>query len=116
MKRGLEALHKKKLAIFLEVQARKNKAKIWKYLKELLERPRRNKIIVNISKINKLTKEGDVVIVPGKVLGMGELDHSLTIAAFDFSKTAKEKLNKYIVDIYDLVKSNPKGSNIKIII
>jgi len=59
-----------------------------------LARPRRKVIKVNIEKINKLTKNEETVIVPGKVLGKGDLDHKLIIAAFKFSKKSREKLAK----------------------
>jgi large subunit ribosomal protein L18e len=56
--------------------------------------------------------------VPGKILGAGSLDHSITVAAFDASERAKEKIAeakaKYL-SIPELVETNPKGSNIKII-
>ncbi len=58
----------------------------------LLAQPRRKAIIVNIEKINKETKQGDKVIVPGKVLGKGEMQHAITIAAYSFSEEAKKKL------------------------
>ena len=47
---------------------------------------------VNIGKIDKLTKEGDTVAVPGKVLGNGSLTHSVNVAANSFSKSAAEKI------------------------
>ncbi len=99
--------------------SRENKAKIWRYVAELLDRPRRKRVIVNLSKINRLTKEGDTVVVPGKVLAGGDLTHPVTIAAYAFSEKAKEKITKAkgrAISILELVKENPKGSNVKIII
>jgi len=47
------------------------------------------------------------VIVPGKVLGDGEMDHKITIAALSFSQQAREKLKECkIVSIEELAKSN----------
>jgi len=58
------------------------------------------------------------VVVPGKLLGAGALDHAVTVAAFGASEKAKEKLAaakaKYL-SIPELVEKNPKGANIKII-
>jgi large subunit ribosomal protein L18e len=58
------------------------------------------------------------VIVPGKVLGTGNIDHPVTVAAFDISDTAKAKLGKIkaqYLTITELLEKNPKGSNVKII-
>ena len=103
----------------LRKASRDNKVKIWRYVAELLDRPRRKRVIVNLSKIDRLTKEGDIVIVPGKVLAGGDLTHSVTIAAYAFSEKAKEKITKAkgrAINILELIKENPKGSNVKIII
>ena len=61
-------------------------------------------------------QEGDTVVIPGKVLGSGELDHKVTVSAFKFSKSALEKINKKgrAINLYDLYKENPRGSGVKI--
>ncbi len=99
--------------------AREKKAKIWRVVADILERPRRKKVAVNLSKINRLTKENDIIVVPGKVLGGGTLDHPVVIAAFAFSESALNKIIKVggkALSINELIKENPKGSNVKIII
>ncbi|HDM23801.1 MAG TPA: 50S ribosomal protein L18e [Candidatus Bathyarchaeota archaeon] len=95
----------------------KTKRPIWRAVAEQLAKPRRLRAEVNISKINRYTSEGDTVVVPGKVLGCGELDHPVTVAAFAFSKNALEKIKAAggrAVTIWQLVEENPKGSNVKI--
>ncbi|MCD6414850.1 MAG: 50S ribosomal protein L18e [Candidatus Diapherotrites archaeon] len=52
------------------------------------------KVEVNIWEINKHTKKGEVIVVPGKVLGDGVLEHPIKIAAKAFSESAKEKIVK----------------------
>ena len=47
---------------------------------------------VNLDKIEKLAKTGDVVIIPGKVLGTGILSKKVHIVAFSCSDSAKEKI------------------------
>ncbi|ADM27043.1 LSU ribosomal protein L18AE [Ignisphaera aggregans DSM 17230] len=96
-----------------------NNAPIWRYVAELLSRPSRRRVVVNLSKINRYSKEGDIIVVPGKVLGCGELNHRVTIGAMAFSMQAVEKIKKAggrIMHILELVKENPKGSRVKIII
>ncbi|MHA1590606.1 MAG: 50S ribosomal protein L18e [Candidatus Njordarchaeales archaeon] len=103
----------------LRKMAREHKVRVWSAVADILERPRRKRVTVNLSKINRLTKEGETVVVPGKVLGGGELDHPLTIAAFAFSENARQKIVKTggrVLTIEDLLKENPTGSNVKIII
>ena len=59
-----------------------------------------------------------MVVVPGKVLGSGTLDHKITIAAFDFSDGAIEKLkesNCEMLSINELMSKNPKGSRVRVI-
>jgi large subunit ribosomal protein L18e len=57
-------------------------------------------------------------VVPGKVLGTGKIDHPVNVAAFAFSEQARSKILKAkgkCLSISDLMKKNPKGTNIKII-
>ncbi len=90
---------------------------IWKRVANDLEKPTRKRRIVNLYKINKYTKKDETIIVPGKVLSVGELDHPVTIAAFSFSGAALDKINKIgkIIPINDLIKVSPKGKKIRII-
>lgn len=97
---------------------KKTKIPVWVRVAEELERPRRRRREVNISRINKYTNEGDVVVVPGKVLGYGFLDHRVVVSAWKFSKKAIEKIKEAggeAISIEELLNRNPKGSNIKII-
>ena len=93
-------------------------AMFWKRLATDLERPTRQRRVVNLSKINRFTKEGEVIVVPGKVLSSGELNHSLTIAAWQFSQKALEKINKKkakAISIQELMNTNIKGKRVRII-
>ncbi len=88
---------------------------VWKRVAELLSKPRRKKVEVNISKLERYAKEGDVVVVPGKVLGSGELKKKITVAAFSFSKNAKrliEKSGSRALSIEALYKENPQGAGV----
>ena len=96
----------------------KTKIKIWKTVSKKLCGPRRNRVKANLYHINKNTKKNDIIIVPGKILGMGELDHTLTIACLEYSKTAKKKVESSgskLISIEELLEQNPKGSGVKII-
>lgn len=88
------------------------KVNIWKRIAEDLERPTRNRREVNLEKLNRYTKANETVIVPGKLLGDGEIGHKLKVAAFRFSEKAREKVNA--VSIRELMKENPKGKGVRI--
>ena len=71
--------------------------------------PTRQQAKVNLEEINKTSE--DIVIVPGKVLGTGEIEKKKTIYALGFSETAKEKLEKAgckFESIYDALKKDSK--------
>jgi large subunit ribosomal protein L18e len=102
----------------LRKQGRENDVQIWADVADRLAKPRRIRLTVNISRLNRYTHKNETVVVPGKVLSAGEISHPLTVAAFAFSQKAKEKINVAkgkCLSFSDLVKKNPKGSNVKII-
>lgn len=94
------------------------KSGIWKSIAVDLEKPARQRRIVNLSRINDFSKENEVVVVPGKVLADGELSKKVNIAAFAFSQTAKEKImkaNSQFMTIEELMKKKTKPSEMRII-
>lgn len=108
------------LRLIMELKKRSNEqnAQIWKRVANDLERPTRQRRVVNLSSISRYTKENEVIVVPGKVLGAGTLGHKLTISAFQFSNGAKEKIEKAgakIVPLLELSRENPSGKGIRII-
>ena len=106
------------LAHDLRLKSYEEKVGIWKTVASKLEKPTRSHAEVSIAKINRFTEANEEVVVPGKVLANGVIDHKVTVAAFNFSKAAKEEIEKSggeCISIRDLVESNPKGSNVKIL-
>ena len=101
----------------LRKKANEHDSAIWKRVADDLAKPSRQRRIVNLYKLNKSTKEGETVVVPGKVLGIGELNHKLTVAAWAFSGSAFEKINKIgkAILINELIKESPKGKRVRII-
>ena len=101
----------------LKAKARENSSGLWESVASELSRVRKNRRQVNVHKISQYTAEGDIVVVPGKVLGDGVLDHKVDVAAFRFTTGALEKIQKAggkAMTITQLLESNPKGSNIKL--
>ena len=106
------------LVRYLRKASVSNEAPIWRAISKKLGNSRKNRPSVNLSQINRFTKEGDIVIVPGKVLSSGHVSHKITIAAWKYSETALMKLGEAestVVSIRELVNTNPKGTNIRII-
>jgi len=98
------------------ILAKKNKN--WIKVSEILSSPRRNKINMNISDINKVAKEGKTVVLPGKILSQGEINKKINIVALNFSDKAKEKLLKAgckVSSIVEEIKKNPEAKGIEII-
>jgi large subunit ribosomal protein L18e len=102
----------------LKSASRDNEVPLWRDIAKRLEKPRRNYAAINLSKINRHTKSEDIVLVAGKVLGTGDLDHSVTVAALGFSGQAMSKITASggkCLDIELLVREHPKGTGIKIL-
>ncbi len=108
----------KELIQGLKKKSKEQNTKLWKRIALDIERPTRKRRIVNLSRINRHAKENETIIVPGKVLGSGTLDHKLTISAFQFSESAKNKImenGSRIIPLDELSNENPKGKRIRII-
>ena len=102
----------------LKKRSSEQSVNLWKRIALDLERPTRQRRVVNLSRINRHTKEDEVIIVPGKVLGTGMLNHKLTISAYQFSDQAKDKIEKagsQIISLLDISKDKPNGKKIRII-
>ena len=97
--------------------SKKQNVKIWKRIADDLNKSTRRKREVNLERINRVTKENEIIVIPGKVLASGDLKHKVTIAAFQFSEKAREVINKNgkALTIQELIKKNPKGSGVRII-
>ncbi|MFH1209620.1 MAG: 50S ribosomal protein L18e [archaeon] len=114
---GPTNIHLKNLIRELRKLSTKQNVKLWKRIAYELEKPTRKRREVNISKIDKYTKENEIALIPGKVLGSGDLTKKITVSAFQFSQKAKEIINKKgkAISIQDLIKDNPKGKKVRII-
>ena len=60
----------------LKQASKKNEAPIWSRLAELAMKSSSSRRVVNLTRINKSTKENDVLFVPGKVLGTGTVSYT----------------------------------------
>ncbi|MCQ2086349.1 MAG: 50S ribosomal protein L18e [archaeon] len=101
----------------LKSKERENGAAIWRDVAKRLEKPRRNWAETNLSKLERYAKDGETIIVPGKVLAAGNIRKKIVVAAYNFSESAKIAIiaaGGKAIRISDLMIENPQGSNIKI--
>ena len=108
------------LKTLIEDLKRKSIEKQSNFLKDIVEKlnkPRRQRVEVNIAHIERYTKKNETIIVPGVVIGYGELTKPVTVSAWKFSKPAKQKIENSkgkAISIEELINKNPRGSNVKI--
>lgn len=104
-----------KLIEELKKKAYAENAPIWRDLAKRLSRSSKRRAEINISRLSRYTKENDIVVVSGKILSSGTINHAITAAAFGFSKQAKEKISAAggeCISIIELMNRAPKGTNV----
>lgn len=109
--------HKMELVQALRKASREHDAPIWRDIASRLEKPNRSYAEVNIDRINRYAKDGETLLIPGKVLGAGVLGISVTVAALNFSEAAQAKItdaNGRCISIEELMAANPNGSRVRI--
>ncbi len=108
----------RRTSVMLERAGKKGKAPIWDEASAMLAGPTKNRIEVNLGRISRMAADGDAVFVPGKVLGTGVLEHSLTVGAFSFSSSAKSKIQSLggsALTVEEFLKKYPKGSGVRLV-
>ena len=96
----------------LKAKTREPDAAIWRDIALRLEKPKKNWAEANLSKLERYAKDGETIIVPGKVLAAGEISKKITVAAYSFSEAAAKAIvaagGKTLAD------ANPKGTGVRI--
>ena len=98
------------------IAAKKNKA--WLKIAHMISGPRRKQASVNLIDIEKETKEGDTVLIAGKVLGSGDVSKKVRVVALYFSEEARKKLKAKkceVVSVKEEIKVNPKAQGIRVL-
>lgn len=97
---------------------KKNKSSIWRTLEYEISKARSIRREVNVSRLSHVTKNGEVIVVPGKVLGSGEMDHQLIVCAFSISEMAAKKIidvGGKVITLNELIDRYPEGRGVRII-
>jgi large subunit ribosomal protein L18e len=90
----------------------------WISVAQIISGSKKNRLSLNLNQIDLDAKDGETIVIPGKVLSQGEVTKKIKIVALNFSENAKDKLSRMKKDFSMLeaeLKSNPEGKNIRII-
>ena len=101
----------------LKAKTRETDAAIWRDIALRLEKPKKNWAEENLSKLERYAKDGETIIVPGKVLAAGEISKKITVAAYSFSEAAAKAIvaaGGKTLSIEELADANPKGTGVRI--
>ncbi len=111
-------LQRKRNPLLVRAIISAKKKKKWEIIAHLASLPRKKKVEKNLDEINKESKEGDTVVVPGKVLGGGDVDKKIRVCAFSFSRGAVRKLKEKkceVVFLEEEIKLNPQYQGVKLL-
>jgi large subunit ribosomal protein L18e len=118
MKPKLEKnLQKLDLIDKLHKLAKEKNKDIYYTIAKQLKIPKRKETKVNLAKLENLNivLDGDIIIIPGKLLATGVLNKNITIYAENFSKNASLKLNHKVKKLKDLLTDKIDYKKTKII-
>jgi large subunit ribosomal protein L18e len=117
-KTGPTNIFHRRLIDALAKSYRREGAPVWKSASILLSGSRRAKVEVNLSRINRISTAKETILVPGKVLGAGTLEHPVKVAAFDFTDSARDKIlgsGGKCLTIGELLEQQPTGKSVRIV-
>jgi len=95
----------------MKTKAIQEKLPFWKRIATDLEGSTKNMKVVNVEKIDRVVREGEIAVVPGKVIGDAKSNRE--IVAYKFSQTVKK--NNKTLNFMDLMKKNPKAHKCRIV-
>ena len=94
------------------------KAASWTAVARRLERPRHKLRPVNVGHLDRVASKGELIIVPTKLLGTGDLHKALTIAALGWSDEASRKViaaGGELKSLREAFHANPEGKGVHIV-
>ena len=101
----------------LRAVSRETGAAVWRDVAERLERSRKDRYEVNVSRLARYASKGEQLVVPGVLLATGEISVPVTVAAFRASLAARRKVEAAggkAVSLLELAIQNPKGRGVRI--
>ncbi|MBT3404910.1 50S ribosomal protein L18e [archaeon] len=100
------------------IMTAKKSGEVWLNVAGMLSGSRRNCPSLNLGEIDAQAKDGETIVVPGKVLSQGNVTKKIKIIAMNFSEGAKQKIKEAKMEyksILEEIKSNPSAEGIKIL-
>jgi large subunit ribosomal protein L18e len=104
--------------VLLINKLRMDKKPFWKKVAKELDKPRRSRIEVNVRKLEIYGDEKITLVVPGKVLGAGNMSKKLTVAAFSYSESARKLISDAggkAITLNELYSKNPEAKDVLIL-
>ena len=102
----------------LKDQSRSTGSALWRDVALRLEKSRSNWAEPNLSRLSRYAAEEDVVLVPGKLLGSGDVAGKPSVAAYSVSIGARSKIEAAggrVLTIRQLMNENPDGRGVRIL-
>jgi large subunit ribosomal protein L18e len=117
---GPTKIETRKLITEIEKHGKKTKQKIFLAIAEQLSKARRARVTVNLRKLSALATANakKVLVIPGKVLSIGEATAGMQVAALQYSKDAKQKIEKAkgkAMTLKELINSKAKPSEMTMV-
>ena len=103
----------------LRDHSRSSGSALWLDIARRLESSRKNWAEPNLSHLSRHAAQEDTILVPGKVLGSGEINSGQTVAAYSFSNGARTKIEDTggrTLSIRELMEENPNGKGVRILV
>ena len=102
----------------LKTASKKNEAPIWSKIAKNALKSNSNKKTINLKKIDRLTDDGNAVVISGKILRTGNLSHKVLVSSFSISNSAAKKIKESggeVLQFSDMIDRFPTGKGVKII-
>lgn len=94
MRKGEKAQNTQELITKFKTKSIESGEGFWKAVAKNLEKPNSRQRKVNVSRINRYTKRGETIVVPGKVLASGKIEHPVNVFALKYSEEAEKKIKE----------------------
>ncbi len=106
------------LQLLRELEPSARESSFWRRVVEDLKKPTRQRREINVYTLNASLQKGEIALVPGKVLSLGQLDKKIEVAALNFSAEARRKIEQAqgkTMTIGELFQQNPAGKGVRIL-
>ncbi|MEX2017432.1 MAG: 50S ribosomal protein L18e [Candidatus Pacearchaeota archaeon] len=111
-------IEKKTSSELVETIVASKKNDSWNAIASVLSGPRKNRMSINLDEISRISKAGETIAVPGKVLSQGELDKKIKLIALAFSESARKKIidaKGEMETLINEIKKNPSAKGVRIL-